>query len=72
MATLEPPQILACAVCAQVVKYPGQLMPFLAALDRLPSVVALGYGDSELALRFSIVVLIRVSVPAWCFFRWRR
>jgi len=39
--------------------------PPLAALDRLPAVVALGYGDSELALRFSIVVLIRVSVPAW-------
>jgi hypothetical protein len=40
-------------------------MPLLAALDRLPAVVALGDGDSELALRFSIVVLIQVSVPAW-------
>jgi len=65
MATLESPQILACAVCAQVVKYPGQLMPLLAALDRMPAVIALGSGDSELALRFMIVVLVRVSVPAW-------
>ena len=65
MATLESPQILACAVCTQFVKYPGQLMPLLAALDRMPAVIALGSGDSELALRFSIVVLIRVSVPAW-------
>ena len=65
MATLEPPQIPACAVCAQVVKYPGQLMPLLAALDRMPAVIALGSGDSELALRFMIVVLVRVSVPAW-------
>ena len=57
---------LACAVRAQVVlKYLGQLMLLLAALDRLPAVVALGYGESELALRFSIVVLIRVSVSAW-------
>jgi len=66
MATLEQPQTLAYAVHAKVVlKYLGQLMLLLAALDLLPAVVALGYGDSELALRFSIVVLIRVSVPAW-------
>ena len=43
----------------------GQLMPLLAALDRMPAVIALGSGDSELALRFMIVVLVRVSVPAW-------
>jgi trk system potassium uptake protein TrkH len=66
MATQEQPQTLAYAVRAKVVlKYLGQLMLLLAALDLLPAVVALGYGDSELALRFSIVVLIRVSVPAW-------
>ena len=64
MATQEPPQILAYAVRAKVVlKYLGQLMLPLAALDLLPAVVALGYGGSELALRFSIVALILVSVP---------
>jgi len=34
-----------------------QLMLPLTALDLLPAVVALGYGDSELALRFSIVAV---------------
>ena len=66
MATQEQPQTLAYAVRAKVVlKYLGQLMLLLAALDLLPAVVALGYGDSELALRFSIVVVILValSVP---------
>jgi trk system potassium uptake protein TrkH len=66
MATQEQPQILAYAVRAKVVlKYLGQLMLLLAALDLLPAVVALGYGDSELALRFLIVtlLLVAVSVP---------
>jgi hypothetical protein len=66
MATQEPPQILAYAVRAKVVlKYLGQLMLLLAALDLLPAAVAFGYGDSELALRFSIValILVAVSVP---------
>ena len=34
-----------------------QLMLPLTALDLLTAVVALGYGDSELALRFSIVAV---------------
>jgi trk system potassium uptake protein TrkH len=63
MATQEQPQTLAYAVRAKVVlKYLGQLMLLLAALDLLPVAVALGYGDSEFALRFSIVALILVSV----------
>lgn len=66
MATQEQPQTLAYAVRAKVVlKYLGQLVLLLAALDLLPALVALGYGDSELALRFSIVtlMLVAVSVP---------
>jgi len=58
MATQEPPQILACAVRMKVVvKYLRQLMLPLAAIDLLPAVVALGYGDSELAVRFQIVAV---------------
>jgi len=62
----EQAQTLAYAIRARVLlKYLGQLMLVLAALDLLPAVVAFGYGESELALRFSIVtlVLVATSVP---------
>jgi trk system potassium uptake protein TrkH len=66
MTTQEQPQTLAYAVRAKVVlKYLGQLMLFLAALDLVPAAVALGYGDGVLALRFTVVTLIlaAISVP---------
>jgi len=66
MTTQEQPQTLAYAVRAKVVlKYLGQLTLLLAALDLLPAVVALGYGDGVLALRFTVVTLILavISVP---------
>jgi len=63
MTTQDQPQTLAYAVRAKVVlKYLGQLMLFLAALDLVPAAVALGYGDGVLALRFTAVTLILVAI----------
>jgi trk system potassium uptake protein TrkH len=61
----EQSQTLAYAVRARVLlKYLGQLMLLLAALDLVPAAVALGYGDGVLALRFSIVALVLVATSA--------
>ena len=60
------PQTLAYAVRARVVlKYLGQLLLLLAALELVPAAVALAYGDTAFALRIIAVtlVLVAVSVP---------
>jgi trk system potassium uptake protein TrkH len=76
MATQEQPQpqTLAYATRPRVVlKYLGQLVLILAGLDLVPTLVALGYADEALALRFAVVALllvagslpwVRLSVPA--------
>jgi len=66
MPVQESPQTLAYAVRARVVlKYLGQLMLLLAALDLAPAAVAWGYGEGVLALRFTAVTLVlaAISVP---------
>jgi len=66
MPTQENAPTLAYAVRAKVIlKYLGQLLLLLAALDLVPAVVALGYGDGALALRFAgaSLALVLVSLP---------
>ena len=66
MPAQEQASTLAYAVRAKVVlKYLGQLMLLLAALDLVPTAVALRYGDGALVLRFTVMALLlaAVSIP---------
>lgn len=66
MAVQEKAPTLAYPVRGKVVlKYLGQLLLLLAGLDLVPAVVAVGYGDDALALRFAgaAIALVVFALP---------